>query len=297
MNIRPYLPSARFAVLAAALLIGIGLVSGAAWITNPRQSGVRLQNTGENSAIATFSDSDWQEAFASSTAFQTAATIQNQAEKLMEASRTNNLTDSIGRSLLINAAALQGQGIGTNQDQIVASALSQIQNAAQTTADVYTAADLTTTKDSTTTLHTYGNQLASALSANAQATYRNTMLPVSLAVDTGDAAQLSNLPRVAKAYRALAKDVVDVSVPASLVSSQLQIANNYARMGQACTDLQTILSDPARGLLALQNYSVLFNQNQNLYIQLAEKLQNNGILFGDDELGHIWNLLYTATHR
>jgi len=296
MNIRPYLPSARFAVLAVALLIGIGLVSGAAWITNPRQSGVQLQNTGGNGAIATFSDSDWQEAFASSTAFQTAATIQNQAEKLMEASRTNNLTDSIGRSLLINAAALQGQGLGDNQDQIVSSALAQWKNA-QAVSSTYAVADLSTIQDSQAALHAYGNAIALVLTEHAQATYGNTMLPVSLAVDNNDPKTLSKLSAIAGEYRALAKDIAAIPVPKLLVDIELQIANNYMQMAAACLGMQTVLSDPARGLAALQNYASLFNQTEQLFIQMTEKLQSSRILFGSDEPGSVWAKLYAAAHQ
>ncbi len=288
MNIRHYLPSAQFAFLLAALVVSGALVGAAEYMASPHSYVAALG--GSDAGPAAY-DQNWQEAFASSTAFQEAASLQETASRLSQAAQTGNLTDSIGRSLLINAAAAQGQGVSGNeltQSQLVANALSQVKDASSAEPDAYSVADTTTVPDSAGALHTYGNALAAAAAKHPQATYAGTMTPVAVAVDTNDGTGLSKLSAVAQAYKELARDVIAVPVPSSLASSQVAIANNYARMASACGGLQAVLTDPARGLLALQEYSSLYNSTQTLYIKIAETFKSNGILFGGDELGSLW---------
>ena len=297
MDVRAYLPSAKFIVLVAALVISVGLIYAAEYVAHPHAAQTaQLQNIGAGIGAA---DTNWQQDFASSTVFQTDNSIASQADQLSQAVQTGNLTESIGRSLLINTAAAQGQGLGADQptqDQIVSSALSQIQGA-QAATSTYSAHTMTITGGSPADLHAYGNALAAVIAKHPKATYNSTMLPVTFAIDNSDPSTLSQLPAAAREYRAFAADIIRTPAPASLSNSELQIANNYSRMADSITDLQMVLSDPTRGLLGMQTYASLFNTNEQLFIQIAGALQKNAILFTKDEPGHVWSVLYSASQQ
>jgi len=297
MNIRSFLPSAQFTVLVGAIFLSIGFIGAAEMLARPPGNGIELQNTDGSGLAVSESDTNWQNAFASSTAFQAAATIQDQARQLIDASQTKNITDSIGRSLLVNAAAAQGQGLSGDtlvQNQIIADTLAQIQNAAPGAADAYATIDVLVVPDSAASLHAFGNAFVAALSAHPQATYDNTMLQVSLAVDAGDPATLAKLPAIAKEYRALAADIIKISAPASARDSELQVANGYAHMADESLEMQYILSDPARGVVGLQRYSAHYAQNLQAFGQIADTLKKNGILFTTDEPGSVWSVFLSS---
>lgn len=291
MSIRAYLPSAQFAVIVAALAISGVLVYAASYYTHPHYAPAGTLATDAGGSATTGGAIDWKSQFGNSTAFADSQTLADTAQKLIGAAKTNNLTDTLGRSLLLNTASLQGQGISASTDaqsQVVASALSQIQGTA-TAAAAYTAADFTVVADSKDSLHAYGNALANAVGVHTAADYTAIMIAVGLMVDNGDKTQIGKLSAAASDYAALAKDIRAFPTPASLSSLALAAANNYAKMGKACTDMQSILTDPVLGLASIQQYDALAAQNGQVFTQIALVLQKNAILFGKNEAGAAWS--------
>ncbi|MDE2213093.1 MAG: hypothetical protein KGJ34_00980 [Patescibacteria group bacterium] len=292
MNIRAYLPSARFGTLIGAVVISALLIYGALAIASPRTGGLENTNaTTTSNGVFSYSSEDWQQAFASSTTFQSAQDIADQAQNLIASSQTGNLTDTIGRSLVIGTSAATGQGLSGSTDaesQIVSSALSEIQNElSQVT--LYTASDLMVVADSSSSLHDYANAIATAIGGHPQASYTNVILSVGFAIDNNNATTLAQLPATANAYQALAKEIIGIPVPNSLAGVQLQIANNYLEMSGSIGDMETVLNDPIRGLAGLQEYDALVSQSVTLYTQIAQTLQNDDILFGKGEAGTVWS--------
>ena len=293
MDIRPYLPSAQFSVLLGALLISGGLVYGAEYVNHPHTSSGSLEDTSggapQNQLGVAYTN--WQDEVGSSTVLATDNAIALQAQQLVEGVATNNLTDTVGRSLLINTMSAQGQGLGSDQptqDQIMGDALSQIEQAPPS-AKVYTSADITTVPDSKTALHTYGNTLATLIAAHPKASANATMAIVGLAIDEGNGSTLPTLDAVAKEYRALAKAVIQTPVPVQLSSFAVNIANNYVAIAATCATMELVQSDPLKGLAGVEAYNTLNTQNGKVFTQINSTFQNNGILFTTGDSGQAWN--------
>ena len=254
MNLGRYAPSAQFTVIVFSLLIAGGLVYGAELITQPSA------NSATVSAVTTPAQADnsnWQatldtieaENASSSLSIPNPQTVQ----QMLAAAQSSNLTDSIGKTILINLSNAKSQGLGDDtptQDQIVAAAAAQIANQ-QASSSTYTAADLTIVPASNASLHAYGNAVMQALNAYPAASEQATLLSIDYAVEGGDKTQGAKLASIGAAYNAAAVSLLAVPVPQTLVPLHLEVIDNLVSISATYADMQTISSDPVRGLVGL----------------------------------------------
>ena len=115
MEARNYLPSGQFTSMLAALLISSGLITAAVHaspVFSPAPAYLSADQT--DTPDLTNTNPDWQQAFAGDTVPVQMADIQNQADQLAAGIKSSNLTDTLGKSLLAQYGALQGQGIADN---------------------------------------------------------------------------------------------------------------------------------------------------------------------------------------
>ncbi|MDZ4225915.1 MAG: hypothetical protein U1C66_00290, partial [Patescibacteria group bacterium] len=205
---------------------------------------------------------------------------------------TSNVTASVGRSLLVNLGEAKVQGLGSDiptQEQIVASALAQIDASQEIT--LYTTANLTLVDDSPQTLTTYGNSVVVVLEQYPGASVEKVLLAVGNATDSGKSSYLAELAGIATAYKNIARELGSLPVPKTLSPLHLQVVNNFAKIAAACADMQVVLTDPLRGLAGLKVYQSLTEETARLFINIAQALDKNGILFSEDEPGYAWSLL------
>ncbi len=293
---RKYLPSTKLITIVLALALSAGLVFAAdAFTRRPTYNpNVGVDNTTSDTA------SNWeaslyaiQAANASSTF---AAPDPNFVNNLLQAAQSPNVTDTLGRTLLINLSNAKSQGLGDDiptQDQIIAAAAEQLK-AQQASATLYGASDLTIVESTDTSLHTYGNKVMIALNAHPEASERATLLAVDYAVEAGDKTQAANLAKIGAAYIAAGKDLLKIPVPQTLAPLHLQAVNDLIRTGSTFTDMQTISSDPVRGLVALQAYETLMDESSRVFISIAQNLSKGGILFSKDEPGSAWAVFISS---
>jgi len=300
---RSIMPSRQFLLLAGSLFVSVVLVLVALGIANPAYSGNAKLESDTNTKYSDIQENFWKQEFASSTLAQNAADLNAKAQELIRAASTSNLTDTLGRSLLINYSAAQGQGLGGDsmtQDAITQQALAQIQNA-QTTTVHYTASDIKTSPQTSASLHAYGNALIKTMVAHPRATFQTTMVAFGTAVDTHGSGTLSQLPLIQKDYEALAKDIANLKTPPVFASLASQLANNYADMGGSALTMQEVLSDPVKGLLGMQDFKILYSTNRQLFVDIGAIFRSQGILFSKDEIGFVWAMVMTpeqfATHQ
>ena len=121
MNVVSYLPSQQFSVTVVSVVAAGGLIIGAQYITRPQNTTADLSAAPET-AVAT----DWEASLA-----QVQATVPGLPEApsedtvaaLIKAAKSDNLTDTVARTLLINLSSASAQGLGADvptQDNIVA---------------------------------------------------------------------------------------------------------------------------------------------------------------------------------
>src|SRR5262245_47380177 len=130
MEVGRYLPSAQFVLVVVSFALSAGLVYAAEAFTHRSAAHATVsvaQDTG------TF-DTNWEAALYAIDANNASSRVDTSSpeavDKLIAAAQTSNITDSVGKALLLNLADAKSQGLGDDiptQDQIVAAAQAQMQ--------------------------------------------------------------------------------------------------------------------------------------------------------------------------
>jgi hypothetical protein len=211
---------------------------------------------------------------------------------LLEEAGGDTQTERVSRSLLINLTNASAQGLGGDiptQDRLVEEALREVE--LTPAAILYSQGDLSIAEDSPASLRQYGNAVMSALQRHPRASYRDTLLAISNAADP---TTFSQLETIGEAYAAAAEDLAAVSVPRSIAPLHLSIANNLQKIAATYTDMEALLADPLRGMSALQQYEFLMDETARMFTNVAQALQQGGILFTESEPGHGWSAFLSS---
>lgn len=291
MSVQKYLPSTQFSLLIFSVAIAGGLVLVAKETTEP--------STIEIASVATPSyttNTDWKSSLqavqAESGVQMPQAPDENTVEALRKAAISTNLTESVSRTLLVNLGNAKAQGLGNDiptQEQIITSAVQQIDSSGQTV--VYTKNDLIVVADSEASQRAYGNALAVAVSKNQVDSFFDTMVAVDNAASQNNPNELKRLPAIAAGYRSVVELLLDVPVPQTMLPFHIRLVNNFQQIADSYTSIEVILNDPLRGLSALKDYQTLTDETLKVFINIAQILGKNGILFTKDEPGSAWAAL------
>ncbi|MBI2004669.1 hypothetical protein HYS79_00730 [Patescibacteria group bacterium] len=293
MSIREYLPSAQFAFMVGAVALSAGLVFAADYLTGrdagkaPGGVAVSTTNQAGDNWLTTLHDIQ-----AQSSAGLPQSPNKDSVLNLLGAAQSENLTNTIGRSLFIKLSDAKAQGLGDDiptQDALIADALSQVsQNRG---AGVYTAADLNPISTTPDTLHAYGNAVIAVVQNRPKASYVDTLIAVGRATDSNDPAPLAPLAAIGAEYQAIADELAALLVPQTLAPLHLQVVNNFARMAETYPDMAAVIGDPLRGLSGIQLYQSLVQETERVLTNIAQQLAKNAILFDKSEPGAAWSAL------
>ncbi|MBX4192181.1 hypothetical protein KW798_01720 [Candidatus Parcubacteria bacterium] len=291
---RAYLPSAQFVLLVGSLFVSAGLIYGAQLVTKPSNAALNpVGSTGKQ-------DEDWD---------RTLAEIQSQdpsyslpeapsdesVSAFLNAAEDANITDTIGRTLLVNLSAAKSQGLGDDiptQEQLIEQAKQYLPSTAKV--KQYTSAQLTIAAPGLDAMHTYGNAVITALSKHPDTQPQRTFVTVGMATDSGDKSYLDGLPRIQKEYEALVAELIATPVPQTLAPLHLQLINDLAHISTLYGDIGTVFTDPIRSLSALQSFQSHSDEVGRVFTTLAQELSKNAILFTKDEPGSAWSGLISA---
>ncbi len=301
MGIRRYFPSAQFTLMVVSFGLSIGLVFGAEYITKPTQPSTLVAATTPSNSTASVNNSNWE-----ATLYQIQAqegtsslpTPPNQAVvgALLKAAQTNNVTDSIGRTLLVSLANANAQGLGSDiptQTQLINQALGQIQPATST--KTYTTSDLTIVDDSPAAERAYGNAVAALIAEHTDNDVNETLIIVAQAIDANDPNKLKSLGVYEADYHSLAANFAAIPVPQTIAPLHLQIINDFEQAADTYPDIEASVNDPLRGLSGLQKFQSLTSESGRLFINIAQILNGDGILFSKDEPGaSLWSALLSV---
>jgi len=285
-----YLPSAQFVVIVTAIALSGGLVLAAQYVTSDPSSTASIASTAQTNSGGT----DWKSTLyeiqgASALGVEGGEGVQASLDTLFASAKTPNITDTIGRTLLLNLSEAKAQGLGSDiptQEKLLAEAAKQLQT---NNAHIYTQSDMSIVVDSPSALRTYGNTVIEVLSSHPKASIVGAYVAVGYAVDNNDTKQAAVLTAIGKEYEAITQELLSVEVPQTLSPLHLQIINNFSRVAASFTDMQTILEDPLRGFGGLQTYNNLTGEISRMFTNIAQSFAKNGILFTKEEPGSTWS--------
>lgn len=293
MPLGNYLPSAQFVLVVTSITLAGGLVLAADYFSSASERSALIASDSERTVEAM----DWQQALAE---IQGDKKLADPIDPTVFASlktqtTATTLTGTVARSLLLNLSEAKSQGLGSDfptQERLVAQATAQAEIGLGN--PTYTTADLVTVPETEETLKAYGNSLMTALTVYPKTASSETILAVGEAVDTGKSSLLTKLSPIEAEYKALTAHIRAIPVPTTLAPLHLQVVNNFARMTALYPDLKVALTDPMRGIGALNLYITLVDETGRLLTSLARIFNENGILFASDEPGATWGLLLNA---
>lgn len=289
MGIKDILPSTRFTTIVGSIALAGFLVWGAYVLTHPTHVPAEVA-VGTSAAP----NLDWQKTLndiqAQSPLNQAPqAPSQDVVDRLNRAAQSDNVTDTVARTLLVNLSAAKSAGLGNDiptQDQLIGDAVTQINGTLP--APTYTATNLTITQDSPDATKAYGNTFISTLAKHPKANYNSVLYIVGTSTGT---MSLKPLQNISSEYAALGRDMARISVPETLAPIHLQLVNDFSYLAQTVADMQTAYTDPLRALAALQRFDSLNQESLRLFINIAQDFSQNGILFNTDEPGAAWSSL------
>ena len=287
------LPSAQFTTTVVSIAAAGGLIVGAQYITRPQNTAPQLSAAPETAVT-----DDWEASLAQVQATAPKlpeAPNQDTVSALLQAAKSDNLTDTVARTLLINLSNASSQGLGADiptQDKIVALAAQAA--APPQAAKIYVQGDLNLVDSTPQTQKSYGNAVMVVLGRYTGATSQAVLLAVSKATDNNDPAELKALARIQADYEALVEDLAALAVPNTLAPLHTQALNSLGAVAASVGDLQKILNDPLRGLQALKQYQSKLGEVGRVFTSIAEALSKNGILFNKDEPGAAWAVFISS---
>lgn len=291
-----YAPSSKFTGIALSLLLSAGLVYGAERFTHPSVDTASLES--DQTAIQQKDSTDWEAALYASQAANASSSLttpnQQTVAQMLQAAQSDNITDTVGKTLLINLSNAKSQGLGNDtptQDQIISAAAAQI---AASKPALYTTADLTVVADSNATLKAYGNGVMRILNSNTAATDSATMQAIADATSNNDPSALQRLTLIGAAYKTIAQQLLALPVPKTLSPLHVTVVNAFATIAATYPDMQTMFKDPLRGLVGLQTYQAQLQLLGRVFTNIAQNLNKDGILFTKDEPGAAWQLFISS---
>lgn len=292
MGFLSYLPSAQFTLIVASVAVSGGLVFAAERFTTEEKNDAQLAAAEhrESQELA-----DWQKTLeeiqAESGATSPPPPPQEAYQALLSAAQSDNVTQGAARTLFINLSSASAQGLGSDiptQEELIEEIFAQVDRAPSIV--TYTSADIALVANTPETLHAYGNALIQTLRNHPQASVNDTLLAVGYAVEHDDKTYFEKLAPIGVAYRALTQDLLLVPVPSTMAPLHLTIINNFSRIAQTFADMRTMPTDPLRGLGGLHTFYALTNEVKRVFTTIAQQLQQNAILFTEDEPGSAWSV-------
>ena len=99
----------------------------------------------------------------------------------------------------------------------------------------------------------------------------------------------SNLTAMADIYQKMSRELLNIQVPAGISSSHLAIINNYQIMADSFRLIDVQSQDPVKSLLGVRAAKSASDDNDQMFTNISKYFNNNGIIFGNNEVGSIWN--------
>lgn len=99
-----------------------------------------------------------------------------------------------------------------------------------------------------------------------------------------------NILAIADVYENISKELLKIKVPAQISSSHLAIVNNFQIMADSFRLIDKQSQDPVKSLLGVRSAKEAGDDNDQMFINIGKYFKNNGIIFGNNEVGSIWNV-------
>lgn len=121
-------------------------------------------------------------------------------------------------------------------------------------ADIYTKSDLTIKNDSTSANEAYFNAFNNLVTKYEDQDIGSELTLISQGIGSNDPQALYAAKTIAGAYKSFGSELIKISVPNSISTIHLSLANNYDKTARSIDGLTQIFTDPIIGMRAIISY-------------------------------------------
>lgn len=200
-----------------------------------------------------------------------------------------NQTDLLSKQLFANYILLQKSGdLNAESTQNLADQLSSQINT-NLPSKIYQKSDLTIIKNPTKAdLKNYGNQFMFIKDKYTNQYNKDPLGQNNQSIDLLDPKVISQLSNISNLYENMAKELLNLPVPADLIDVHLEIVNNYFGSADGLKKISQIDTDPIVAISGIGIHAKFSSEETSLLKQIAGYLFENGIIFSKDEPGAGW---------
>ncbi len=132
-----------------------------------------------------------------------------------------------------------------------------------------------TTNNTIEEIRLYGNNFAEIYIRNMQIIADNN--------------KANDLNQIITVYENISKELLKLKVPPQVSSSHLAIVNNHQILADSFRLINMQNEDPVKSLLGVKSSKEAMEDNDQIFKNISNYFKNNGIIFGNNEVGVIWN--------
>ncbi len=207
---------------------------------------------------------------------------------------SESMTDKLASGIIAKAPQLQspdGTPIDSQSTQdVVNSVIKGLPEG--DVASTHTLQELSIINDSSAgALKTYGDSLASVFITYskklADVGYEITI--VENVVNTNDDSGLTKLVVIENLYKNMIHDLMAIKVPKDAEKIHLNLVNVYEVAVSSIRDMESVVSDPAKGLVGISRYRVASQIIQTNIVNLNSLFKARGVIFENGNTGFIFS--------
>ncbi len=163
------------------------------------------------------------------------------------------LTDSLSQSLISNYLSMKQSGTldADNATNLIDQSLEYIANSAP----VSQISNLNlSSKNDVAAMKQYGEDLGKVLKSNRPKNPKNELEILTAIATNKDQSKIKELEEVNMVYRNILIDLSLIKVPKLFATSHLDMITGLNQVSSAISDMQIVLNDPIKGVVALETY-------------------------------------------
>ncbi|HEY1037095.1 MAG TPA: hypothetical protein VGE62_00770 [Candidatus Paceibacterota bacterium] len=99
-----------------------------------------------------------------------------------------------------------------------------------------------------------------------------------------------SLKNLALVYKNVADRLLSVQVPDKVANLHLELTNSFQLLSELLPIIEDQTKDPLKSLLALSMVQEAMSKQVTLFTDIRNFFNQNGIIYGDQEMGRVWNM-------
>ncbi|MEK7585653.1 MAG: hypothetical protein AAB477_00225 [Patescibacteria group bacterium] len=270
---KEYLPSKKFIVSVATIVIGVSLIFGiyklVIFIKNKVGKGKSptalivkdlVEKDANENGIPDWEESLWgldpTKSGSENKEFILAkrATIAKAHPELVDNTKPVSENEALSRDFFSIIMSLQqGNALDQTSIQAVSEAIGK-DIEAEPIADIYTRKTVKVVESNPNTISDYYGAFINLVIEYSDKNIGDELTFINQGLQNNDPKAIKEINSISKAYKAFGAEFIKVPVPNTLVNTHISLANNYEKVGQIVANMTDLLGNPLNGIKSFINY-------------------------------------------